>query len=142
MNTITALFMSIIFGMAYSQTKPLKVVVSGFKSDKGTCIINVFSDKKGFPSENKKALKIIKSKIIKGRCEINIDNLKSGTYAISVFHDENQNNKMDTNFFGIPNEGTGNSNNPIVEGGPPNFDECKFNFDYSKNLIQISVKYL
>ncbi len=49
-----------------------------------------------------------------------------GTYAISVFHDENQNGVHDKNFFGIPSEGYGFSNNirPIFRSA--NFDESKF----------------
>jgi len=33
-----------------------------------------------------------------------------GTYAIACYHDENDNGKLDTNFLGIPKEGTGASN--------------------------------
>ena len=37
--------------------------------------------------------------------------LPPGTYAIGIFHDVNLNNKMDNNFFGIPKEQYGFSNN-------------------------------
>jgi len=35
----------------------------------------------------------------------------AGTYAVSAFHDENSNGKLDRNFMGIPREGVGASNN-------------------------------
>ena len=62
-------------------------------------------------------------------------NIPNGTYAISIFHDENENKKLDTNFFGIPSEGYGSSNNirPSFRGA--NFDEAKFELDVDKNII-------
>ena len=39
-------------------------------------------------------------------------NLPAGNYAVQVMHDENENNKLDTNFMGMPIEGYGFSNNP------------------------------
>jgi uncharacterized protein (DUF2141 family) len=39
------------------------------------------------------------------------------TYAVSVFHDENSNGKLDTNFMGIPREGVGASNGARFQGG-------------------------
>ncbi|MDR1437149.1 MAG: DUF2141 domain-containing protein, partial [Candidatus Symbiothrix sp.] len=47
-------------------------------------------------------------------------------YAVSIFHDENDNGKLDTGVFGIPKERTGNSNNARGSYGPPKFDDCKF----------------
>ena len=52
--------------------------------------------------------------------------IPDGTYAISIFHDENSNKELDKNFFGVPSEGYGFSNNtrPIFRSA--NFDESKF----------------
>jgi uncharacterized protein (DUF2141 family) len=35
------------------------------------------------------------------------DAVTPGDYAISVFHDENSNGKLDRNFMGMPKEGVG-----------------------------------
>lgn len=40
-------------------------------------------------------------------------------YAMGIFHDVNLNNKMDDNFFGVPQEQYGFSNNASVLFGPP-----------------------
>ena len=37
--------------------------------------------------------------------------LPAGVYAVSVFHDENMNQKLDKNFVGVPKEEYGASNN-------------------------------
>ena len=52
--------------------------------------------------------------------------LPPGTYAIGIFHDVNLNNKMDNNFFGIPKEQYGFSNNARALFGQPNFEDASF----------------
>jgi uncharacterized protein (DUF2141 family) len=52
--------------------------------------------------------------------------LPPGTYATGIFHDVNLNNKMDNNFFGIPKEQYGFSNNARALFGPPNFEDASF----------------
>ena len=59
-----------------------------------------------------------------------------GVYAISVFHDENDNNALDTNAIGIPNEAFGCSNNAKGFMGPPKWKNAKFELiDTNKTLV-------
>ena len=44
------------------------------------------------------------SEAIEGETVLIFDNVPAGNYAIALFHDENNNGKMDTNFLGIPKE--------------------------------------
>lgn len=67
-------------------------------------------------------------------------NIQKGTYAISIFHDENNNGKLDTNFFGVPKEGFGFSNNPKVNFSKPTFKECSFELNNNK-IITINMEY-
>jgi uncharacterized protein (DUF2141 family) len=50
----------------------------------------------------------------------------SERYAVSVFHDENSNGKLDRNLLGIPREGVGASNNAVGHFGPLKFDDAAF----------------
>ena len=52
--------------------------------------------------------------------------LPPGTYAVGIFHDVNLNNKMDNNFFGVPKEQYGFSNNARAFLGPPAFEAAAF----------------
>jgi uncharacterized protein (DUF2141 family) len=52
--------------------------------------------------------------------------LPHGEYAISLFVDSNGNKKIDKNFFGIPKEQYGFSNNVMGRMSPPSFDQAKF----------------
>ena len=53
--------------------------------------------------------------------------LPDGKYAIGIFVDANYNNKMDRNFFGIPKEQYGFSNDAKGSFGPPSFKDASFN---------------
>ena len=60
-----------------------------------------------------------------------------GTYAIGVYIDENDNDKLDTNLLGIPKEQYGFSNNAKAFG-IPKFEAASFVIDTNKN-VQISL---
>lgn len=53
---------------------------------------------------------------------MHVFDIPAGQYAIGVFHDVNANNSLDTNFFGVPKEQYGFSNNATGNFGPPSFD--------------------
>jgi uncharacterized protein (DUF2141 family) len=52
--------------------------------------------------------------------------LPHGEYAISLFVDSNGNKKIDKNFFGIPKEQYGFSNNVMGRMAAPSFEQAKF----------------
>ena len=65
--------------------------------------------------------------------------LPAGTYAVQVMHDANGNDKLDTNFMGIPVEGYGFSNNPTGLR-KATFDEARFTIDDSPKAIVIRLR--
>lgn len=64
------------------------------------------------------------------------DNLPEGDYAISVYHDVNNNGRLDYNVLGIPREPVGFSNDARGRFGPPDFQSAKFNV---KGLKRIAI---
>jgi uncharacterized protein (DUF2141 family) len=52
-------------------------------------------------------------------------NLPTGEYAVQLYHDENGNGVVDMNVTGVPLEGYGFSNVPLVQGGIPPFERMK-----------------
>jgi uncharacterized protein (DUF2141 family) len=67
--------------------------------------------------------------------------LPPGTYALGVFHDENDNGKLDTNFLGVPREGFGFSNNPTFLR-KPTFKESSFEITESLTQVTVRMRYL
>ncbi|MEC8367172.1 MAG: DUF2141 domain-containing protein [Bacteroidota bacterium] len=60
--------------------------------------------------------------------------LKKGVYAIKVLVDNNDNGKMDLNFFGIPKEQFGFSNNVLGILGVPKFEKASFKLNSNKKI--------
>jgi uncharacterized protein (DUF2141 family) len=64
------------------------------------------------------------------------------TYAIAAYHDANGNEKLDKNFFGVPKEGYGFSNNARGTFGPPSFEKVAFQLISEKNkLVSFYLSY-
>lgn len=61
--------------------------------------------------------------------------LPAGTYAISLFQDENGNGKLDSGAFGIPTEKFGFSNDAEGVMGPPSYAKCSFTFSGDMTLV-------
>lgn len=64
--------------------------------------------------------------------------IPDGVYAVAAFHDENSNGEIDKNFFGIPTEKIGFSENPRLIP-VPGFDQCKFDVE-GNTIISIKLK--
>lgn len=63
--------------------------------------------------------------------------LSPAKYAIAVFHDENDNNKLDRQFTGFPAEAYGFSNNVRGTLGPPDLSD---QLVYLRRNSQIKIK--
>ena len=67
--------------------------------------------------------------------------LPKGSYAVSVYHDEDNNGELNVGkLLPIPTEKYGFSNNPDSSFGPPKYEDCKF--ELKKDLkIRIKLQY-
>ena len=138
----------LIFGMASisncqttNNKGVLTVKIIGFRNDKGQTCVSLFNHAKGFPGKYANAFRITRSPIKGKQVSIEFSDLPFGFYAISVLHDENMNNKLETSFIGIPKEGCGASNNPKSFLGPPSFEVSKFELKSNTKTIEIVMKY-
>ena len=120
----------------------IRAEIGGFRNDKGEAVCALFSSAKDFPKNSDKAIAHAKSGISHGHAVCEFPAVVPGRYAVSVFHDENSNGKMDTNFMGIPREGVGASNNAIGHFGPPKFDAAAFQYAGGKLDLTITITYL
>jgi uncharacterized protein (DUF2141 family) len=120
----------------------IRVEISGMRNDKGQIVCALFSSAVDFPKNGDKAVAHAKAVISHGRSVCEFPGVAPGRYAVSVFHDENANGKMDTNFMGIPREGVGASNNARGHFGPPKFDDAAFRYSGGKLDLTITIAYL
>ncbi len=120
----------LIFSCA-SWSGELKVRVENIKKE-GVLYMAVYDDKDVFESDTGESSQqrpgivggLIKA-VAKGDTE-GIIELEEGTYAIGFYIDKNENEKLDTNFLGIPKEQFGFSNDVMGRFGPPSFEDASF----------------
>jgi uncharacterized protein (DUF2141 family) len=131
MKTLLVIFL--LFGLKGLGQSKVSVQITNLRNNKGACRSCIFNSEASFKSST--ALQCIQTSIADKQSSALFENLAPGTYAIFVFHDANNNNKMDKNFLGIPSEGYGASNNNLPFAAAPTFDGNKFTvtkgFNYS-----------
>jgi len=116
----------------------LEVKILGFENNKGDCWFALDNSEEVYESEDKvwigKILPIENKKVV-----VILDSLNYGEYAVRVFHDENKNGELDTDFLGIPDEDYGYSNDASGWFGPPSWDKAKFIFNKPAMTITINI---
>lgn len=136
------LFFFAYLPFTFSQDRTITVEVLNLKNDHGTVRLVLFDNPEYYPEESEKALKKASATISSNKSKVMITGLKSGTYAISLFHDENNNGELDTNWLGIPKEGVGASNDAKGRMGPPHFEDAKFQLNGEDLTLKIRITYL
>jgi uncharacterized protein (DUF2141 family) len=101
----------------------ITVIIKNLDSNEGQVYVALYNSQASFLD---KEFKATFSTIENNSCEVTFKNVPKGVYAISMFHDENENKKLDSNFLGIPKEDYGCSNNAKGFMGPPNWKDAKF----------------
>ena len=129
MNRFTvALILFSLFQISVAGQVTLKVVITNLQNNEGRVILNLMDI-------NNKDIKVFYGKIVDKRCILTINILKPGSYSFKYFHDKNNNNKIDTNFIGIPKEGFGFANNAMNKFGPPDFKKTIFEVKLDTTLV-------
>jgi uncharacterized protein (DUF2141 family) len=120
-------------------TGNLSLIIVGFKNDEGTAKVALCASEESYSSSDTSfhvASLVIKEK----RVEYIFENIPFGEYAIKVFHDRDNDNKLNKNFLGAPTEDYGFSNNVRGTFGPPKWKDAKFFFNSATSIMQIVVK--
>jgi uncharacterized protein (DUF2141 family) len=71
--------------------------------------------------------------------ELLLPDFPSGDYAVAVYADINGNNKLDSNFLGIPKEPVGTSRDAKGRFGPPSFADAAFKITDGINTMPIQL---
>ena len=117
----------------------LTLVVPGLASNEGKIIIALFDSAEGFEKDGA----FVRSAFVEpeNRGAVwTFGDLPFGEYAVRLFHDENGNEKLDTNWVGIPKERYGFSNDARGKFGPPGYEAAKFRFDSDGMTLQVKLE--
>lgn len=102
----------------------IRLTVTGVRDDQGKVMIALYDNPEAFTRDVRRDGLMLAPQA--GEVKGVFTNVPSGTYAIAVYHDENNNGKLDYNLFGIPGESFGFSKDAIGTMGPPGFDAASF----------------
>ncbi len=120
-----AAFVFVVLGLASTSalSGELVVAVSGVERADGEVGCALYAVPTGFPMDPSTATRQWHAADLDGvECQFN--DLAPGVYAVAVSQDFNGNRETDTNFFGIPTEPWGVSNNVRPTLRAPTFDEA------------------
>ena len=111
----------------------LTVEVQGVKSSIGNINIAIYNRSQGF-LKFEEVFKVDRIAAKEATTNFKIMDLPNGEYAVAIFHDENGNDRLDTNWLGIPKESVAFSNAKIKTFGPPSYKECAFSLNRDLDL--------
>lgn len=110
----------------------LTLEVRGIEKVEGHLYVAIYNSEETFLKKPLTAFRIdVKDTSLSIPCQ----GLPAGTYAVSLFQDENGNGKLDTADFGIPTEKYGFSKDAEGVMGPPSYSKCSFDFTGNMTLV-------
>lgn len=107
----------------------LSIQVNGLKVEKDFVLYAQVQN------EAKKVLQRTRLPVKATEMKVSFEKLPKGKYAVMLYQDENKNQKLDSNFMGIPTEGWGCSNDARGTMSAPAFKDQLFDLQSSKNII-------
>jgi uncharacterized protein (DUF2141 family) len=123
----------------HDQTGSIAVRLTGFENDRHTvklCVCRSEDECAGTEKGYRTAAAAIRDK----KAVWVFEDMPYGTYSIKAFHDENGNNRLDTNVLGKPTERYGFSNNARGCYGPPSFSATAFTLNAVETAIEICLQ--
>jgi uncharacterized protein (DUF2141 family) len=119
----------------------ITVRIEALRNDQGTVYVSLYDNKKSF-KDNKGALLSGKARPTKQAAVVVLDNVAPGRYALSFIHDENNNQKLETNWMGIPKEGFGFSKNAMGKFGPPKYEDAVIDVPAGPVTVVMRTNYM
>jgi uncharacterized protein (DUF2141 family) len=123
---LAALLAAGLFTPAWAQDQATLVIHVQDVSPKGGVVRLGLYDEARYPDDDAKALASADVPAQPGETVITLNNIAPGTYAIQTYQDINNNDRMDTSWFGFPLEPFGFSRDAKPKLSKPRFAAVKF----------------
>lgn len=127
MNTFNKILIATLLGstsFSCLSAATIEFHIEGVKQADGPLMIQLFKGEEAFDAGSPLVATAVSA--TSDKTVVTFNNIEVGDYALRFFHDENGNGKMETNFFGLPSEGYGFSNNAKPNFGPVPYSEMAF----------------
>ncbi len=131
---------SIVFAAAEASAARIVVTITGLKSNEGGVYVGLYAT----PSKFLNGTQVdVKKKVRASTAPITVvfDNLAPGTYAVGAYHDENNNDHLDTSIIGLPTEGYALSNGVRAVMSKPTFQQAAFTVGDAGAAVSLPIRY-
>jgi len=123
MQTVLTYLAILLTGLTLQAQNTIEVNISNLDNNDGNVKVGLYNDKASFLET------VFKNDVVniskKGAATVFTD-VPDGIYAVSFFHDENNDGKFNMFMGTIPTEDYGCSNNARGMFGPPKWEDAKF----------------
>ncbi|MEO0570622.1 MAG: DUF2141 domain-containing protein [Bacteroidota bacterium] len=118
------------------QTGELIVKINNIGSEAGKLVVGLYASEENWLESTVKGKH---GEIHGSTSEVIFKDVPYGQYGVSLFHDENNNDKLDMRFGFLPKESTACSNQAPARFGPPKWKRAKFDFNSRSQTIKIKL---
>lgn len=140
MSITIALAMAALVAGVDSQQASLTVHVANVRNRKGVVHACLTRDSRHFPDCRADPV-AVRSTVPASAQTLVFPALPAGRYAVTLFHDENRNQRLDM-LMGMPREGFGFSGNPRIRFGAPRFKDVTIAIPPGQTVQTIRMQYL
>ncbi len=120
-----------------ADTGTIEINVDNVQPHKGQLMVALYDSEAGY--NNGTAINGKKIPVQKDRISVRFGGLKPGRYAVKMFHDINQNAKLDRLENGMPTEPFGFSNNAPAVMGPASWNDANFTLGLETRTQRIKL---
>jgi uncharacterized protein (DUF2141 family) len=118
----------------------ISVPIEGLRNNQGMVRCGLYASADGFRQPGKE-FRGVAVPIAGQRATCVFDAVPAGTYAVAVFHAENNETQLKTNLFGQPEEGYGFSRNPSTTFGAPDFGDAAYAYKGGTVAWPVQITY-
>ena len=139
-RTAVVAFASYLSLQTMANAADLTINIKGARDANGSVVAAIYSSKSSFPKEGQQYA-AFRTKATTGGASVTFHNLPPGDYAVTAFHDANNDGKLDRDATGIPTEGYGVSNDARELLSPPYWDKASFPLGGESKTITVTIEY-
>lgn len=115
--------MLLLTGTTLHAQNTIEVSLTKFSSNEGIVMVGLYNEAGDFLD---KTFMSISSEIVDKEAKVTFTDVPDGIYAISSYHDEDDNGRLNMILGMIPTESYGCSNGARGYFGPPTWEDAKF----------------
>ena len=138
-NLLAVIVLTIVSGGSFGQKQndlvTVSITVSDIPDKKSNIYVGFYTAENDFPKHGKHAFRKVVEANGTSSITVTWSDIPKGEYAIAVYQDLNNNDKLETGFMGMPKEPAGLSTN-LKPGlfNIPNFKKCKVSLANGSHL--------